>query len=104
MTAKLKTRRDERARDALEAVIREALRSRQVAGISVSAHDNHTGEPALYVYVTMGSEAEIPDILLQNKLMQKMISALEQVEDDRFPYLHFGPREQSLDPQDDDEF
>ena len=61
----------------------------------MAARDNHTGEPALYVFVTMPAERDIPDVSAQRRLTAAMVAALEKIDDRRFPYLYFGPREEN---------
>jgi hypothetical protein len=87
--------RDERARAALEAAVLDFLRSPPPKRISVTARDNHTGDPAFYVFVEMPSEADIPDVPARRPLKAAMAAALEKIDDGRFPYLHFGPREET---------
>jgi hypothetical protein len=93
MTTETLINRDQRARGALETVIRDILRSPSPRRISVTARDNHSGEPALYVFVTMPAEKDIPAVSARNRLVGNMLTALEQIDDERFPYVHFGPRE-----------
>ena len=93
MTTQVLTTRDERARGVLESALLAALRSPAPLHISVAARDNHSGEPAFYVYVEMPAEQDFPDVGAQNRLIVDMLSALERIDDNRFPYLHFGPRE-----------
>ena len=105
MTMEMTRPRDQRAKVALEATIRDALKSPPPVDIRVSAHDNHSFEPSFYVKVTMPSKADIPDTTTQNRVAGKMIEALEQIDEDRFPYLYFGPYDQDADLSDEeDEF
>lgn len=97
MTTQTVTSRDQRARATVDAVIRRALQSPAPREIAVSAHDNHSGEPALYVSVTMPDERDIPDIPTQNRLSSELLSSLREMDDDRFPYVFYGPR--SADPK-----
>ncbi len=93
--------RNQIARDAINSVLRDGLRSPPPSSWSVSARDNHSGEPALYVSVEMPAETDIPKVSDRNRLIAGMMSALERIGDDRFPYLYFGPRadEASLDDE-----
>jgi len=93
MTTQLMSNRDQRARDVMEAVIRDALQSPAPESIYFSAHDNHSGEPSLYVYITMPEERFIPDIEARNRLSGALLTALQSLDDDRFPYVYYGPRE-----------
>jgi len=56
-------------------------------------YENHSGEPALYIYVEMPSEKDIPELGAQNRLIMDLTAALKERGDERFPYLSFGPRE-----------
>lgn len=94
MTTQSLTTQDERARAALEATVGDVLRFPPPKGVSVAARDNHTGEPALYVFVTMPAEKNIPDVSAQRRLTIAMVAALEKIDDRRFPYAYFGPREE----------
>jgi len=93
MTTQALSTRDERAETAIETSIRDRLFSPAPKEITVSAQDNYSGEPALYVYVEMPSSQDIPDEALQNILVVRMLAALEEIGDARFPYLFFGPRD-----------
>ena len=95
MTTQTLVTRDQRAQSALETVIRSELASPSPKAISVTAQENHSGEPSLYVYVVMPSAQDIPREPGQNRLVVRMIAALEQIEDLRFPYLYFGPQDPS---------
>lgn len=100
MTTQLVSARDQRAWAAIEAVIRDALRSPPPENIYFSAHNNHSGEPSVYVYIMMPEERFIPDIASQNRLSGELLTALQSLDDDRFPYVHYGPREafEQIDP------
>jgi hypothetical protein len=93
VTTETLTNRDQRARGALETTVRDLLTSPSPKKVSVTARDNHSGEPALYVFVTMPTEKDIPGVAAQNRLVGDMLAALEQIDDERFPYVHFGPRD-----------
>ena len=103
MTTEKTRPRDQRAKLALEAAVREALQSPPPVDVRVSAHDNNSFEPSFYVKVTMPSQADIPDTTIQNRVAGKMIEALEQIDEDRFPYLYFGPYAQDADLSDDED-
>ncbi len=92
MTTQMLPTRDQRAHEVVETIIRRSLHSPAPKNILVSAHENHSGEPAIYIYVTMPEERNIPDVVTQNHLSSEIISALKQADDERFPYLSFGPR------------
>jgi hypothetical protein len=91
MTTLTLSSRDARASAALEAVLTSELSGAQPKSVHVTARDNHSGEPALYVYVVVPSARHIPDEAEQNRLVLRMIEALEGIDDGRFPYLYFGP-------------
>ena len=69
---------------------------------SVSARDDHSGEPALYVLVEMPAEGDIPNIAKQNRLVADMMTALERIEEERVPHLYFGPRSDDTNIESDD--
>ena len=92
MTTQLIPTRNERAQAAVEAVIRSALPSPAPKDVRIAARDNHSGEPSLYIYVEMPDEPSIPDVGAQNHLSSQLMTALQALDDDRFPYVYFGPR------------
>jgi hypothetical protein len=85
--------RNDQAIDTIDEVIRGALKAPAPVRWSVAAVDNHSGEPSFYVYVEMPSENDIPDIGAQNRLVVMLLAALEEIDDHRFPYVSYGPRE-----------
>jgi hypothetical protein len=87
--------RDIRAQTAVETAIRSELTAPAPKAISISVRENHSGEPSLYVYVVMPSIGDVPGEPEQNRLVVRMLAALEQIDDRRFPYLFFGPEESS---------
>jgi hypothetical protein len=95
MTTQSLMTQDERARVALETAVGDVLQLPPPKDVSVAARDNHTGEPALYVFVTMPAEKDIPDVSAQRRLTIAMVAALEKIDERRFPYLYFGPREEN---------
>ena len=90
MTTKTLSNRDTKARAALESVVRKELAERPVEKIIVTPRENHSGEPSFYVTVVVASEKDVPPVSEQNRLVGQMLNELEQIDDDRFPYLHFG--------------
>ena len=90
MTTKTQTRRNANAESALKAVVSRELAGRPLERIIVTARDNHSGEPALYVLAVVATESDVPPEPEQNLLVGQMIEALENIDDARFPYLHFG--------------
>lgn len=102
MTTELARPRDQRTKLALENAVREALISPAPTEVRVSARDNHSFEPSFYVSVTMPSQADIPDSTTQNQRVVKMMGALERIDEDRYPYLYFGPYEQEADLSDEE--
>jgi len=104
MTMEITRPRDQRAKLALEAAVREALKSPPPVDVSVSAHDNNSFEPSFYVRVTMPSRADFPGSATRNQLVVKMMDALAQLDDDRFVYLYFDPYDESAaDPPDEED-
>ena len=99
MTTHVTSTRDERAQATVDAVIRDALQSPAPKEITISARDNHSGEPSLYVYVVMPEERFIPDVATQNRLSSQLMTALQRLDDNRFPYLFYGPRGQDTQPR-----
>jgi hypothetical protein len=90
MTTRVLSNRDAKARSAIEAVINTELAGLPPKRIVVTPRENYSGEPALYVLVVVSSEQDIPAEPDQNRLVVRMVDALEQIEDSRFPYLYFG--------------
>ncbi len=93
MTTQILPSRNQKAQAEIEGLVRNELTSPPPKMITVSAEDNHSGEPSLYVYVVMPSAQDIPAEPQQNRLVVRMIQALEKIDDPRFPYLNFGPQE-----------
>ena len=85
--------RNEQAREVIRSVLLQELTSPPPVVAEVTATDNHAGEPSLYVYVEMPRESDIPEIPTRNALVVKLMAKLAEVDDHRFPYLAFGPRE-----------
>jgi hypothetical protein len=85
--------RNDRAHEAIDAIIRKTIKAPAPVRWSVAAVDNHSGEPSLYVYVEMPNERDIPGLAERNRLVTALLGALERIDDERFPYLSFGPRE-----------
>jgi hypothetical protein len=90
MTTKTQTRRDANAENAIKAVVNREMAGRPLERIIVTPRENHSGEPALYVLVVVASDKDVPPEPDQNRLVGQMIDELEQIDDTRFPYLHFG--------------
>lgn len=82
--------RDERAISAIKSVLTKELAGLSPERIIVTARENHSGEPALYVLVVVTAEQDIPGEREQNRLVVRMVDALDQLEESRFPYLYFG--------------
>jgi hypothetical protein len=89
MTTQTRSNRDVKARSAIESVLRTEL-ALSPERIIVTPRENHSGEPALYVLVVAASEQDIPGEPEQNRLVVRMIEALNEIDDSRFPYLTFG--------------
>ena len=90
MTTRTLSRRDEEAKTVLKTVVDKELAGRPIERIIVTPRDNHSGEPAFYVTVVVASEKDVPPVSEQNRLVVRMIEELERIDEDRFPYLHFG--------------
>jgi hypothetical protein len=90
MTTRTLSNRDIRATAVIEDVVNRELAGRPIERLIVAPRDNHSGEPAFYVTVVVDSEKDVPQISEQNRLVAKIMEGLEQIDDDRFPYLHFG--------------
>jgi hypothetical protein len=72
----------------LQEVVDETIGKTSVKNISVYEHDNHAGEPSIYVSVNMKSVKDIPDVSVQSNLSHRLVLAMESLDDDRFPYLY----------------
>jgi hypothetical protein len=92
MTTQILGARDVQARSVIDSVLSAELAALSPKSIVVTPRDNHSGEPALYVYVVVASAQDIPGEPEQNRLVGQLISALAQIGDSRFPYLYFGSR------------
>ena len=92
MTAHVLQTRNELTEQLINETVRKALPAHGLRQISISARDSHSGEPALYVYVLMSDENQIPEIEAQNQLSADLLTALQHIGDDRFPYVSYGPR------------
>jgi len=90
VTTRTLSRRDAEAKAAIEAVVRKELAGTPLERIIVTPRENHSGEPALYVLVVVASEQAVPTEPEQNRLVAKMVEALEHIDEPRFPYLYFG--------------
>jgi hypothetical protein len=88
----------------LREIIEDALGRDLIEEIRVTAQENHAGEPAYYIGVTMKTRKDVPDIPSQNKLTHKLRLALAARDDTRFPYLFLSAADDESGPGDDDEF
>jgi hypothetical protein len=88
----------------LGGIIEDALGRDLIDEIRITAQENHAGEPAYHVGVTMKARKDVPDVPLQNKLAHRLRSALAARDDARFPYLFLSAADDERGPGDADEF
>ncbi len=88
----------------LKRIIEETLGSDLVDRIRVTPYVDHAGEPALSVGVSMKSANDIPDSRRQSDLTRRLVLALAELEEARFPYLYFDSVDGDAEPDDVDEF
>jgi hypothetical protein len=88
----------------LKRLIKNSLGAARVFGARITPYKDHAGEPALSISVSMKSAKDIPDARRQSELTQKLLGALAEVGDPRFPYLYFDALDIDKSPDDVDEF
>jgi hypothetical protein len=88
----------------LRRIIEDALGRDLIDEIRVTALENHAGEPAYHVGVTMKATKDMPDIPRQNELTHRLKSALAAREDIRFPYLFLSAADDESGPDYADDF
>ena len=84
--------RNQIAHEAIEGVLKRDINTPPPLRWTITPRQDHSGEPSLYVYVEMPTEADIPQNSKQNQLVAAMLTELESLGDERLPHLHFGPR------------
>lgn len=87
----------------LRRIVEDALGRDLIDEIRVAALENHAGEPAYQVGVTMKARKDVPDIPLQNGLTHRLRLALRARDDTRFPYLYLSAADDEPGPGDADE-
>ena len=88
----------------LTAIIEDALGEADIFSIGFTIYRDHAGEPALSIGVSMRSVKDIPEAGQQSKLTHKLLEALVERGDSRFPYLYFDALDMDQSPEDVDEF
>jgi hypothetical protein len=88
----------------LRHIVEETLGADLIERLSVTAREDHSGEPAYYVSVTMKSSKDVPTTAVGNDLTHRMRLALAERDDDRFPYLYVGAADWENGPEDSDDF
>ena len=98
-------KRIDKIRTKLTKVVEKALDRKSIDEISIDEQDNQTGEPSIYVSITMKTVDDIPDVRRQGALTHNLVLALEDMEDARFPYLFIGATDDEMvdDEEEDDE-
>jgi hypothetical protein len=92
----LRKQRETDAERALTQIIRERFEPAALAQIKIHPGVDHAGEPALFVSVRLksGKERLAPDKSVD--LQIAMRDALQEINDDRFPYLTFSAPDDDL--------
>jgi hypothetical protein len=92
----LKKQRETDAEKALTEVIRKQFDTAALDKIKIHSGVDHAGEPALFVNVRLsgGKERLSPEKSVD--LQIAMRDALQEINDDRFPYLTFSAPDDSL--------
>ena len=81
-------KRIDKIRAKLTEVVEQAIDKRLIDHMSIEAQDNQTGEPSIYVAITMKARNDAPKSREQSDLTHRLVLALEEMEDERFPYLY----------------
>ncbi|MGO9743611.1 MAG: hypothetical protein ACLPN5_19260 [Roseiarcus sp.] len=89
MTRKQAELRDERVKSELSAEVRRMLGADRVVDVRVTPRENFSGEPVIYVFVSLKSVNEVPSSALQKELTSRMFDLLEDLGDERSPRLSF---------------
>lgn len=82
--------RTEKAERTVASVIHDFMGKSAIESVRVSAAEDHTGEPALYVLIRLKPGRGRPSGADSIRLMKAMRDALQDISDDRFPYLSFS--------------
>jgi len=87
MDANDRNRETERA---IKATIERCMEKSAVDKVSVYSAEDHTGEPALFVTVRLKAGRRRPSGAKSIDLLKALRDELQDVGDDRFPYLTFS--------------
>jgi len=87
MDANDRNRQTERA---IKAAIDRFMEKSAVDTVSVHSAEDHTGEPALFVTVRLKAGHRRPSGAKSIDLLKALRDALQDVDDDRFPYVTFS--------------
>src|ERR1700740_832923 len=79
-----------KAERAVASVVHDFMDKSAIESVRVSAAEDHTGEQALYVFIRLKSGHGRPSGADSIRLMKAMRDALQDIDDDRFPYLSFS--------------
>lgn len=74
---------------AIKSAIYERIDRSVVADVSMASRDDATGEPSLFVTVSLKSGRDRPDAGKAIDMVKAMRDALFDLGDERFPYLSF---------------
>ena len=89
----------------IKRIVTDALGPDLIEEIRVSARDDHSGEPAFYVGVTMRFGRDVPGPIKQNEINRELVVGLAELDETRFPYLFFDALDDEREPEPDgDEF
>jgi hypothetical protein len=93
-------KRMDRIRAKLKKIVEEVVGKASLERVTVYEGDNQVGEPSIYVSVNMRSVKEIPDVSIQSDLSHRLVLAMDELDDRRFPYLylHAPDEDPGVDP------
>jgi hypothetical protein len=81
---------DIEAERAISSVVNDLIGKSEVESIRVNSADDHMGEPALYVSISLINREARPSGAESIRLVKAMLDALQDISDDRFPYVSFS--------------
>jgi hypothetical protein len=81
---------DRAAERVITTVVNDLLGKTNVESVRVYSADDHTGEPALYVLIDLTHKDARPSGVESIGLVKAMRDALQDIDDDRFPYVSFS--------------
>jgi len=84
------TAQDEAAERAISSVINHLIGKSEVDSVRVYSADDHTGEPALHVLIDWTNKNARPSGAESIRVVKAMLDALQDIGDDRFPYVNFS--------------